>query len=86
MHLLKPDHKELASAGLKLQRPKLQKNGKFKNLKVDTNLCDEEQAQTEVNTGYSRQGTLVLSNNVKEIKVPKSVVNVPDRNSGDWVC
>lgn len=31
------------SAGLKLQRVKMQKNGKFKNLKVDTNLGEESE-------------------------------------------
>lgn len=38
LHLLKSDPKD-ASAGLKLQRVKMQKSSKFKNLKVDTNLA-----------------------------------------------
>ena len=69
LHLIKSEQKE-ASAGLKMQRGKMQKNGKFKNLKVDTNLFENasEQAQVEssVGTGYSKQGTLMLSNSVRE--------------------
>jgi hypothetical protein len=41
LHLLKSEQKDAQAAGLKLQRVKMQKNSKFKNLKVDTNLCDE---------------------------------------------
>ena len=47
MHLLKSEKKDNdASAGLKLQRVKMQKNSKFKNLKVDTNLSGATGAES----------------------------------------
>ena len=70
LHLLKSDQKD-ASAGLKLQRVKMQKNSKFKNLKVDTNLCDQASERavyvdSALDTGMFKKSIPIMPNTAKE--------------------